>query len=436
MSHPPVVSIPLNNIEDDVRDELLPPRPSKSIGRLHRIKQAIFQSSNPTFKSLLIVVKFSWINLLFIFVPSALVVHFLGLDAKIRLSFLFVSLIPVAKMIGFLIMEISSRFKSENAQVFLRCTGGNIIELVSGIVAIRACQIEMLKATLVGSMLVNTLFVLGVAGIVAGLKFMEANFQVTGTLVHGLLLVLSSVITLIPTILYYGLTSTTLQNVTVEDGRRAILLVSRAVPFSLLIIYVCWCLFQLRSHRLLYDVEGEEEREEEEQALPQISLAMTLCLATIMIGILVVLTEYFVSAVIDLSAVQGQPTPQWIGFILIPLVSTLARQDVFEASESAGKGHFTLVIGMTLEAAVHMAHLVLPLLVIVGWIVGKDVSLLFNVFQATCLFFAGIIVYMIVADGKVNYMETCSALVLYFVICFAYFFFPKGTVDQYKPLCL
>ncbi|KAJ7187816.1 hypothetical protein C8R46DRAFT_1052681 [Mycena filopes] len=380
-------------------------------------------------KNVVTVLKCSRINVLLVFLPLSVISQILKLNAKLQFAFSFLGMLPAAKIIGFLADEVSHGFPT-GLGIFFRCTMGNLIELIAGILSITSCQLDLLQASLAGSVLVNILLVRGVVYLVSGFRFKETNYRVTANLNNCTLLFTSTVVTLMPTILAAAISGASPSEL--EAGSKSILIASRVISLFLLPLYTGFGFFQLKSHPYLF--EGEDALEED--AEPSVNLVVAFGFGSAAIAILVIEGELLVGSLPQLISAQARPTTHWIGLILIPLVSTLARQDIFEAASNARKGRMELCVSMTTGASIHLVHFVLPVLVLLAWMLDKNLSLLLDPFQSITLFLSAIAVMFASMDGKGNYLLGMALLVLYTTLAISYWFYPgNNTYPGLKLSC-
>ncbi|KAJ7686889.1 hypothetical protein B0H14DRAFT_2654119 [Mycena olivaceomarginata] len=157
--------------------------------------------------------------------------HFVQVNINVEFACSFLAMLPMATILGFVVEDISFIMNKVSA-VFFRCTMGNIIELIAGILSITSCQLDLLKASLAGSVLVNVLLVLGIACIAGGTAYKESNYQVTANQACCTLLVASTIVTLMPTILATAISGAPPSEL--DRGALSILTISHVIALFLL----------------------------------------------------------------------------------------------------------------------------------------------------------------------------------------------------------
>ncbi|KAK5084525.1 hypothetical protein LTR05_005603 [Lithohypha guttulata] len=196
------------------------------------------------FDCLKIIVLRSWLNVLLVFVPAGIAVRAAGIDPNVVFALNAVAVIPLAGLLTFATECLASRF-SPTVAALLNVSFGNSVELIIFIIALVQNQIRIVQASLIGSILANLLLILGMSMTLGGLKFQEQIYDSVVTQMSSSLLALSSLSLLIPTAFHASF----------NDQARAdyaVIQMSRGTSVILLLVYVLYLLFQLRSHAYLY----------------------------------------------------------------------------------------------------------------------------------------------------------------------------------------
>jgi len=195
------------------------------------------------------------------------------------------------------------------------------------------------------------------------------------------------------------------------DDESGILLISRGTSILLLFVYCAYLYFQLKSHRHLYEA-AEAEEVEPEMNLPSAGLA--LLSVTIVTAFC---ADYLVASIEEFADRYHIPKP-FIGLILLPIVANAAEH--VTSVWMAMKNQMELTITISVGSSIQIAAFVVPLLVIVGWISGHELSLFFANFETIVLFVSVILTNTLIQDGKSNYMEGLMLVTLYIVIALAF----------------
>lgn len=208
---------------------------------------------------------------------------------------------------------------------------------------------------------------------------------------------------IIPATLYAALSKSTASS---QDN---ILVLSHGTAIILLIIYTIYLIFQLRTHTDLFDDENQADDSEggEEHGNPQLdpwSAGVVLVVVTVLVA---VCAEYLVDS-IDSIVETAHISRTFIGLILIPIVGNAAEH--VTAVVVAYKNKMDLAIGVAIGSSLQIALFVTPFLVILGWIMGVEMTLHFETFETVAFFVSSLVVTLLIQDGKSNYLEGVMSL--------------------------
>lgn len=262
---------------------------------------------------------------------------------------------------------------------------------------------------MLGSILSNILLVLGCCFFVGGLRFSEQSFNSTVASTMSSLMAVASASLIIPATLYAALSTSS------KNAQDNILILSHGTSIILLVIYVMYLYFQLRSHAHLFeetnasDAEGggDSEEEEEERLLNPWAATVALIVVTILVAIC---ADYLVGSIDDIVESTGM-SKTFIGLVLIPIVGNAAEH--VTAVVVAYKDKMDLAIGVAIGSSLQIALFVTPFLVILGWIMGVEMTLHFQTFETVAFFISGLVVTLLIQDGKSNYLEGGMCLGMY-----------------------
>ncbi|KAF2003698.1 hypothetical protein P154DRAFT_519919 [Amniculicola lignicola CBS 123094] len=252
---------------------------------------------------------------------------------------------------------------------------------------------------MLGSILSNLLLVLGCCFVAGGLHEQESSFNSTVASTMSSLLAVSSASLIIPATLYAALRTSE------SETNKNILMLSHGTAIILLILYVLFLYFQLKSHHQLFDdVESQPEDDESGKILSPVAAGIALVLVTVLVA---VCAEYLVDS-IDSIVETAHISKTFIGLILIPIVGNAAEH--VTAVVVAYKGKMDLAIGVAVGSSLQIALFVTPALVILGWIMHEPMSLHFQSFETVVLFMSVLVVNYLIQDGKSNYLEGAMCL--------------------------
>lgn len=279
------------------------------------------------------------------------------------------------------------------------------------IIALKDHQIRVVQASMLGSILSNILLVLGCCFFAGGLRYHEQSFNSTVASTMSSLLALSSASLIIPATLYNALTGLRSDH----DTDKNILFLSHGTAIILLIIYVMYLYFQLKSHSDLFeeanneesDIENQEEGHTEEHLLSPFAAGVVLIIVTLLVS---VCADYLVGSIDSLVEKTGM-SKTFIGLVLIPIVGNAAEH--VTAVVVAWKNKMDLAIGVAVGSSLQIALFVTPFLVVLGWIINEPMTLHFETFETVAFFISGLVVIFLIQDGKSNYLEGGLCLGLY-----------------------
>jgi Ca2+:H+ antiporter len=273
--------------------------------------------------------------------------------------------------------------------------------------------VEVVKATITGSIISNLLLVMGFSMFLGGLKYKEQTFGQAIVQTNSSLMNLAVIALLVPTAVQYtstGIEEGILQNLSV------------AVSIILILVYASTLLFSMKTHSYLYDVgvaAEDEDDDGEADHKPNLTLWVTvLLLCTLAVA---VESELLVESLEEATSELGL-TALFTGVIVLPIIGNAAEHAT--AVTVAIKNKMDLSISVAVGSSMQIALFVAPVLVIAGWLIGQPMDLNFNPFELVAVAVSVLIVNSINADGKSNWLEGSLLLATYGVLGLAFFFHP------------
>ncbi|KAL7810156.1 Ca2+ transporter [Trichoderma gracile] len=376
----------------------------------------------------------NYVNFLLIMVPIGIIAGRLGWSPTAVFTINFFAIIPLAAVLSFATEEISLKL-GETLGGLLNATFGNAVELIVSIVALRDNQIQVVQSSMLGSILSNLLLVMGMCFLFGGLRHRgstgngtEQTFSAAVAQTTCSLMALSSASLVIPAALYGVLDQKDPSN---GDRDRSILVLSRGTAVILLILYALYLIFQLRTHSNLFDPEdpaGADGEEPEQPSMGPIAATVVLVVVTVLVA---VCADYLVGS-IDALVETTNISKAFIGLILIPIVGNAAEH--VTAVVVALRNKMDLAMGVAIGSSIQIALGVTPFLVIVGWIIGREMTLHFETFETVAFAVSVLVVTYTVQDGKSNYLEGAMLLGLYIIIAVAFFATPGDFLDKATDL--
>ncbi|KAF9095627.1 hypothetical protein BGX29_008948 [Mortierella sp. GBA35] len=357
----------------------------------------------------------SKINILLVFIPLGIVADKLHWSAVAIFVLNFIAIIPLAKLLGFLTEEISLRL-GDNLGALLNASFGNAVELILSIIALLQGKIAVVQASIIGSILSNLLLVLGFCFLAGGYKFKSQTFNQTAAQTSASLLALSCMSLLIPAAFVATAHESATQHTSIQN-------LSYGTSIVLLLVYILYLWFQLKTHEHLYTTESDEEE------IPLLPLWLGIVLLCIVTVIVAFCAEFLVGSIEGL-AESWNLTSVFIGLILLPIVGNAAEH--VTAVTVAMKNKMDLAIGVAIGSSMQIALFVSPLMVIIGWAIGTketEMNLFFGTFETSVMFISVLIVNYLIQDGESNWLEGIMLLSTYVIIAIAIYFLPEPAKD-------
>lgn len=348
---------------------------------------------------------------LLLFIPVSVAAHFLEWGELTVFITAGLAILPLAAWMGTATEEIAV-VVGPSLGGLLNATFGNATELIIALVALNAGLIDVVKASITGSIISNLLLVMGFSMLLGGLRYKEQTFQPIVARVNAASMNLAVIAILMPTAMNYtsqGINEETLQNLSI------------AVAVVLILVYALTLLFSMKTHSYLYDV-GVAETEEEEET-PHAKPNMMLWVGVLLVCTLLVAieSEMLVDS-LEVATSQLGLTALFTGVILVPIVGNAAEHAT--AVTVAMKNKMDLSLSVAVGSSMQIALFVAPVLVIAGRILGKPMDLDFKPFELVAVVVSVLIANSISSDGKSNWLEGTLLLAAYTVLGFAFYFHP------------
>jgi len=286
-------------------------------------------------------------------VPLVLLAEALLPDSHTLLFVLSVAaIVPLAALLSHATESVATR-TGDAIGGLLNATLGNLTELIIALAALRAGQYVLVKASIAGAIVANSMFMLGASFLLGGLKHHVQEYNRNNARLQAGLLFLATIAILVPSVLAGGDVQ-----VTPELTRT----LSLALSVLLIVVYGLCLLFSLKTHSEIFAGAGHAESSDEQWPL---SLALaTLAGATVLVALV---SEVFVESVQQAGTALGM-SPAFVGFIVVALVGGAA--EMVAAFSAARKNRLDLSVGIALGSSVQIALFVAPFLVLVSYVIG------------------------------------------------------------------
>jgi Ca2+:H+ antiporter len=361
----------------------------------------------------------SWPYLLSPLIPAAILVDLLDASAVVIFFVSAVALIPPAAVMGRATEELAER-SGNVVGGLLNVTFGNAPELIIALFALGKGLHEVVKASLIGSILGNVLLVMGAAMLVGGLTGQRTRavqkFGQTAASVQSTMLLLAVAALIMPGVfaLVEGDGLPHPGDARVEYGGTLEHL-SLAVACVLIFSYAAGLLFSLRTHAALFNPHEDESHIEGRGSWSTRRSVIALALAGALVG---VLSEILVGSIEEASHTIGL-SEFFIGAIVVAIVGNAAEHWV--AVLVAYKNKMSLAVNIAIGSSAQVALFVAPVLVLVSFVLGPaPMPLVFNGLELAGLAIAAIIANQVTQEGESTWYEGLQLLLVYVVIALAF----------------
>jgi Ca2+:H+ antiporter len=356
-----------------------------------------------------------WPYLLVPFIPIAIVLEFAHAGAVVTFFASALGVIPTAALMGRATEELAAR-SGPGIGGLLNVTFGNAPELIIALFALGAGLHEVVKASIIGSILGNTLLVLGAAMFVGGWSRDRQRFDQTAATAQGSMLLLAAAAMVMPAIFELvdgqGLPAPGAERVNYDGTVEGL---SAAVACVLIFSYVAGLWFSLRTHRDLFNPAHAVDEEAHEPWSVRKSI-FALAIAGIAVG---VMSEILVGAIAEASESLGL-SEFFIGVIVVAIVGNAAEHWV--AVLVAMKDKMDLAVNIAIGSAAQIALFVAPVLVLASFVLGPHpMALVFNGFELGGILIAILIAIHVTNEGESTWYEGLQLLAVYIVLGITFF---------------
>jgi Ca2+:H+ antiporter len=345
------------------------------------------------------------VNLLLLGLPAAVVSRLAGWPDWVTFFAAAVSLLPLAGFIGLSTEHLAARLGSSVGGL-LNATFGNAAELIITILALRKGLVDLVKASITGSIIGNTLLILGLSAFVGGRRHGRQKFHAPSAGRHAAMMILAVAAMALPAVF-----------ATVEKDAWIREEVSIGVSILLLVTYGAYIFYSYFSKRDAADQPVEEPHAAHGPAWSQRKALSVLGAAVV--GT-VIASELLVHSIENVSHMMGL-SQFFIGLIIVPLVGNVAEH--YSAIEFAAKNRMELSLSIAANSSTQIAVFVAPLLVLIS-LLFHPMDLIFQPIELVTLFASTAIFSYISLDGETNWLEGLQLLALYLIAAVAFFFLP------------
>jgi Ca2+:H+ antiporter len=351
-----------------------------------------------------------------IFFPVAVGLELAHADPVLVFSAAAVAVVPCAAVMGEATEAIAAK-TGPGIGGLLNVTFGNAPELIIAFFALLEGLQEVVKASIVGSIIGNTLLVLGAAMLIGGLPRDKQTFSRTAANAQSAMLLLALAALIFPALfqLIHGGGLPAVGEERVDFGSDLEKL-SFGVAIILLVSYVAGLFFSLKTHRAVFN-PYQEEAEEEAHHWSVRQAAIYLGVSAVLVGLM---AEILVGSISEASEDIGL-SEFFVGLFVVAIVGNAAEHWV--AVLVASKDKMDLAVNIAIGSSAQIALFVAPLLVLLSFVFGPDpMALVFNGYELGALIFAVLIANFVTQEGESNWFEGVQLLALYAVLGLVFYF--------------
>ncbi len=329
-----------------------------------------------------------------------------------------VALVPLARVISILVDQLSEHLGDRYSGV-VSVGLGNLVELVVSITALASGLYRLVVISVAGAVITNCLLVLGISTFVAGRREQHVQIDARSTNLQARQLMLSLLFLAVPTIFSLGRGLNPMEGTDQLDN---VAVYSLVVAVMILLYYVLSFVLQLGTHRSFFSRSQDQQRLAAVQNAVVPSVAeghprqgiAAILIAMVVVSSAVVLVSDPLVETLEVLLKNSPLGELFIGLILLPLFGSTA-EGVISIGASA-KGRMDLAITSTLESSGQLMMFVLPMLVLLGWPMGRYLHLSVPLIALGCTGFAVVAVHWITENNQLDWYEGIQLITLYGVI--------------------
>jgi Ca2+:H+ antiporter len=349
------------------------------------------------------------LNTLLILVPIAILFEYLRPESHTLIFFTAcAAIIPLAGLMGRATEQIADH-AGEGIGGLLNATFGNAAELIIAIVALRAGQIDIVKASLVGSIIGNVLLVLGDSFLAGGLRYKDQHFDTVTARAQAQMLLVSALAVTIPALFH----AASPRGVVVDEGA-----ISLAISCLLIVVYALSLIFSLGTHKHMFEAAPQPAAHGE----PQWGLPVAIGVLAIATFFIAWLSEILVGSVEPTAAEIGM-SKVFVGVVIVAVIGTAAEH--YAAVMAALRNRMDLSVGIAIGSSTQIALFVTPLLVLLSYLIAPSpMDLIFTVGETFALVIAAFLTAHTTSNGHSNWFTGVLLLSLYFIVAVGFFHAP------------
>jgi Ca2+:H+ antiporter len=338
---------------------------------------------------------------LLVLVPLSIALELAGANELLIFLTAAGAILPLAGLIGRSTEQLALH-TGPRIGGLVNATFGNVTELVIAFFLILDDQVDIVKASLTGSIIGNLLLVLGLSFLLGGLKHEEQTYNARSASIHATSLVLAVTGLLMPALFALG-------------GRESFAqreVVSGTVAAVLMILYAAALLFTLVTHEHLFRTPSPEER-------PGWSRRKAVGMLLVATAFVALEAEFLVSSLEPALEDLGL-SELFVGLIVIPIIGNAAEHS--SAILFALRNKVDVTLEIAIGSSTQIALFVAPALVFISLFVGHPMDFVFSTFEVAAVALSTVLVFMISSDGRSNWLEGAQLTGAYVIMAISFFF--------------
>lgn len=358
-----------------------------------------------------------YLNLMLIFIPIAEALDWYGVNPIAVFAASALAIVPLASLME-KATDALAHYLGETYGGLLSATMGNAPELIIGVSALHGGLIEVLKGSIVGSVLGSLLFGMGITMVAGGLKKPVQIFDGKMVAINSAMLMLATFGLIVPAV--FSFTKDVNEEISLE------------ISVILLLIYLATLAYTIVSNRpavgkpvveIALKEQGEmpPELDAEKAAPPRWSRTVALGILAAVAVALAFVSELLTGSIMAAASGLGL-TPVFAGVFLLAMAGNVPQY--MNSVSFAYKSKMTLALSMNLGATTQLVLMVAPLLVIAGWFMGLPMNLLFNHFELVGIILSVIIARSLIEDNTSTWLEGLMLIGVYAMLAIGFFFLP------------
>ncbi len=335
------------------------------------------------------------------FVPAAIVLEVVH-GAPIAIFVVSaLAILPLAGLIGHATEDLAARAGPQLGGL-LNATFGNVTEMIIAFFLILQGELDIVKASITGSIIGNVLLVLGLAFLIGGWSRQQQSFNPVSAGLHSASLVIAVVALLMPALFSFSGEATNFRTEAVSLG----------VSIVLITVYILSLLFSFKTHRALF--RSTFEPSESKWSL-RVAL-LVLAAATVLVALM---SEFLVGS-LESTVEEVGLSKLFVGLIVVPIIGNAAEHS--SAIFLAAKDKMDVSIEIAIGSSTQLALFVAPMLVFASLLVGHPMDFIFTGLEIAAVAFSSAILAFIALDGRSNWFEGAQLIAAYVIMAVSFFF--------------